>query len=382
MTSRATSASARASSVWAWIRAASEAGAASSRPAVSMTRKHRSAIRPSLTRRSRVTPGISLTRASRRPTSRLNSVDFPTFGRPRMATAMLIGVLRRRLWSAIGRQSGVVGQHIEGIVGNHRRKIAAGRYLLATKGLAGIGRYRQRAAVRGEDDQPIATEHRARPGNRTLLFLLVLVARKHTHPSHLTFVPRQTHQLVVVRQNVNVVSGHPKAVSAAELQLPSPFAASEVDRRHPTAMAGGIHPATIDDRPTADVGESGDRIDSARRRKIVGPYRPSGFDRERVELTGRIGGHDDLAFDCRAGVPEQTGGFRDRVVNPKSPAIIRGKDGKLVLHGDDENTTIGHGGRAAHRGTNTTSPDHSSIRRIERQDLGVAGRCIETVVPE
>src|SRR6266851_596839 len=218
MTSSATSASARASSVWACMRAASEAGAASSRPAVSITRKHRSAIRPSPSRRSRVTPGISSTRASRRPTSRLNSVDFPTFGRPRMATAMLIGVLWRRLsGSAIGRQSGVVGQHIEGIVGNHRRKIAAGRYLLAAKRLAGIRRYRQRATVRGEDDQPIATEHRARPRNRTLLFLLVLVSQKHTHPPHLTLVPRQTHQLVVVRQNVNIVSGHPKAVSAAEL---------------------------------------------------------------------------------------------------------------------------------------------------------------------
>src|SRR6266852_3124822 len=107
-------------------------------------------------------------------------------------------------------------------------------------------------------------------------------------------------------------------------------------------MAGGIYPATIDDRPTADVGESGDRIDTTRRRKIVGPHRPSGFDSERVELTGRIGGHDDLAFDCRAGVHEKTGGFRDRVVNPQSSAIISSKDGKLVLDGDDENTTIGH----------------------------------------
>ena len=41
-------------------------------------------------RRSRVTPGVSSTSASRRPASRLNSVDLPTFGRPTMATVKLM----------------------------------------------------------------------------------------------------------------------------------------------------------------------------------------------------------------------------------------------------------------------------------------------------
>ena len=36
--------------------------------------------------RSRVTPGVSTTMARRFPTSRLNSMDLPTFGRPTMAT--------------------------------------------------------------------------------------------------------------------------------------------------------------------------------------------------------------------------------------------------------------------------------------------------------
>src|SRR5690606_2275249 len=42
-------------------------------------------------RRSRVTPGRSSTRAMRRPTSRLNSVDLPTLGRPTMAMTDMTG---------------------------------------------------------------------------------------------------------------------------------------------------------------------------------------------------------------------------------------------------------------------------------------------------
>ena len=46
-------------------------------------------MRPSASRRSRVTPGVSSTSAIFRPTSRLNSVDLPTLGRPTMATVTL-----------------------------------------------------------------------------------------------------------------------------------------------------------------------------------------------------------------------------------------------------------------------------------------------------
>src|SRR5437868_13745718 len=53
-------------------------------------RKLRSPIRPSASRRSRVTPGVSSTSAILRPTRRLNSVDLPTLGRPTMATSALI----------------------------------------------------------------------------------------------------------------------------------------------------------------------------------------------------------------------------------------------------------------------------------------------------
>ena len=91
----------RAASVCARIRPTSVSGSPSSRPAVSTMVKERSAILPSPSRRSRVTPGSSSTSASLRPTSRLNSVDLPTFGRPMIATLALMlfqpGAAKRRL---------------------------------------------------------------------------------------------------------------------------------------------------------------------------------------------------------------------------------------------------------------------------------------------
>src|SRR5271154_2821127 len=79
------SASAIAASVCSCIRAVSEPLAPSSRPAVSITVNSRSPSLASPSRRSRVTPGSLSTSASFCPTSRLNSVDFPTLGRPMMA---------------------------------------------------------------------------------------------------------------------------------------------------------------------------------------------------------------------------------------------------------------------------------------------------------
>src|ERR1700735_5189000 len=89
-TNRITSQSISAASVCARMRPASVSGSPSSRPAVSTMVKERSASLPSPSRRSRVTPGSSSTSASLRPTSRLNSVDLPTFGRPMIATLALM----------------------------------------------------------------------------------------------------------------------------------------------------------------------------------------------------------------------------------------------------------------------------------------------------
>jgi|GEM_PF-4722370 len=85
ITKRQASAISMALSVWARASAAMPFSFGSSRPAVSITVKRIPRKRASPARRSRVTPGLSSTRASLRPTSRLNSVDLPTLGRPMMA---------------------------------------------------------------------------------------------------------------------------------------------------------------------------------------------------------------------------------------------------------------------------------------------------------
>ena len=68
------------------IRPYSDSGALSSSPAVSISSTSRPRNVAGASLRSRVTPGSSDTSARRRPASRLNSVDLPTFGRPAIAT--------------------------------------------------------------------------------------------------------------------------------------------------------------------------------------------------------------------------------------------------------------------------------------------------------
>ena len=99
---RHTSAASTARSVSARIRPGRLMSVASSSPAVSTTVKRSGPSRPSPSRRSRVTPGWSSTSASRRPTSRLNSVDLPTLGRPTMASVNGIG----RAFAGPGRTPG------------------------------------------------------------------------------------------------------------------------------------------------------------------------------------------------------------------------------------------------------------------------------------
>ena len=77
------------------IRPAMVSGAASSSPAVSTSRTRRPRSSASASLRSRVTPGVSATSASRRPASRLNSVLLPTFGRPAITTSGSIAAIQR-----------------------------------------------------------------------------------------------------------------------------------------------------------------------------------------------------------------------------------------------------------------------------------------------
>ncbi len=86
MTKIATSAMSTAACVCWRMRPGKVAASSSSNPAVSTIRKSRPSRLASPSRRSRVTPGRSSTSAMRLPTSRLNSVDLPTLGRPIIAT--------------------------------------------------------------------------------------------------------------------------------------------------------------------------------------------------------------------------------------------------------------------------------------------------------
>ena len=99
MTNSAASAPFSETCVCARIRPGKVAASSSSQPAVS-TASNVSPARPaSPMRRSRVTPGWSSTSASRFPTSRLNSVDLPTLGRPMMTTwgSFCAGMMRRQV---------------------------------------------------------------------------------------------------------------------------------------------------------------------------------------------------------------------------------------------------------------------------------------------
>src|SRR4029077_2078056 len=116
----------------------------------------------------------------------------------------------------------------------------------------------------------------------------------------LALVARQADQLVVSRQHIDVVPGHPDALSAAEFLFPETVAGSKIDRYHSSAIAGRINSAPIDHRPSADICQGRDGADIARRSQVVGPQWPTGFDGECVDLTGRIRGHDAFTVDGRA----------------------------------------------------------------------------------
>jgi hypothetical protein len=86
ITNSAASAPLSETSVCARMRPGSVSASSSSHPAVSTASNSSPSSPASPNRRSRVTPGWSSTSASFLPTSRLNSVDLPTLGRPMMTT--------------------------------------------------------------------------------------------------------------------------------------------------------------------------------------------------------------------------------------------------------------------------------------------------------
>src|SRR5262249_37820355 len=104
---------------------------------------------------------------------RFTDIRSSQYGDPKTHLSGRAQVIR----STIGRQIGVVSKYIKGVTGDRRCKIPAGREILSTQRVAGIGRYGYRIAIRGEDDQPIAPQHRTRPSDRILSFLFVPIAR-------------------------------------------------------------------------------------------------------------------------------------------------------------------------------------------------------------
>src|SRR6516164_1165720 len=67
---------------------------------------------------------------------------------------------------------------------------------------------------------------------------------------------------------------------------------------------------------------------------------------------------------------------------PETSAIIGSEHVELIVDGDDENPSIRYCRSAAYRSGNSGFPDDVAVGRIERQDLRIAGRDIETVIPE
>ena len=131
-----------------------------SRPAVSITRNSVGPSRQTPSIRSRVTPGVSSTIACRRPTSRLNSVDLPTFGRPRIAT--------------VGRLTLVTGTRPAGRPSVRKKTVpsatAAGTVtgtaeLARAQHLAGEGRDADHLALGAREQQAVADQDRPGPAD-------------------------------------------------------------------------------------------------------------------------------------------------------------------------------------------------------------------------
>ena len=119
-------------------------------PAVSITVNSRSPRRPWPSRRSRVTPGSSSTSASFCPTSRLNSVDLPTFGRPIIAMVNdMKGFLRPLARSSIKVCCGLAPRSSSRPFQANGADVGAptgGRTCMSTRRKISAGEYRSAAA--------------------------------------------------------------------------------------------------------------------------------------------------------------------------------------------------------------------------------------------
>src|SRR5262249_52845141 len=229
---RTISASLTARVVWSRMRPVRLSASLSSRPAVSITVKRRSPIRAAPRRRSRVTPGWSLTIARRLPTSRLNRVDLPTFGRPTTATVKDMGWTK----SAVRGQIAVVGQDVHRVVRHDRRLMRLAGQRHAPERFPGVGGERDGVAIGSGDHQPVAQQNRPGPNDRVLAILFVLELRQRLDPADAALVARNADEFAVGAQHIDEVADGPGRLRAADADVPQAAPALQIDGRHRTAV--------------------------------------------------------------------------------------------------------------------------------------------------
>ena len=185
--------------------------------------------------RSRVTPGVSATSALRRPASRLNSVDLPTFGRPAMTTTGSMRCQRTPVSVA------VVGHHEQRAAGDDRgERGGVGQPLLAQDScpVTGSGETGLVWSVPTTISRPPAM-HRAAPDDRVVLLVRVLPARQVGAPSGRAPSSRVERRRAPGSSvdDEHPVAGDPGRVAAADLALPQAPAGAQVERDHQAADA-------------------------------------------------------------------------------------------------------------------------------------------------
>src|SRR6185312_9249295 len=260
MTNSTRSASATADAAPARMRPARVSGAASSSPAVSISLTVRPRSSASASFRSRVTPGVSATRASRRPARRLNSVDFPTLGRPAITTTGSMipsddvprpdtlsrsygpgprwaastalsrppGVLPAPPRSAPGsltqgQQPAIVADHQQRAVDHDRRdRRRGGGQRLTPEDIPGVRTDGERILIGAGDNQAVADQHRAVPGQQALLLFRVVVAGQRCDPGNASIGEADRRHFLLQGDQEQPSAGDIGRVLAGNLPLPQP----------------------------------------------------------------------------------------------------------------------------------------------------------------
>src|SRR3982750_1944051 len=284
----AASASRTAASVCCRIRPGSVWASSSSKPAVSISRKSSPSSFASPSRRSRVTPGRSSTSATRLPTSRLNSVDLPTFGRPMIATvgrgmeratsrraASLRAGYARNDCSAKRAQTAVVVVNVECRIRDDWRQADRSAHRRLALERTGRGIDVDDGSGRAGDDEAPAGEHRTRIFDLTLLALRVNELGQLVDPADVPVEARDAEQFRIVGDDKNPVAGDPRSVDSGDIELPHALAGGELERDHAPALPDRENLAVVDHRIGIDVRQRRDaRTDAGALQRVLPDLAP------------------------------------------------------------------------------------------------------------